>query len=56
VSDVPVGTCLSGRIDSSSIVAAIRKVHPRGTASTGEWIKTFSAVFPGLAIDENRYV
>ena len=56
VSDVPVGTCLSGGIDSSSIVAAIRKVHPRGTASTGEWIKTFSAVFPGFAIDENRYV
>ena len=56
VSDVPVGTCLSGGIDSSSIVATIRKVHPRGTASTGRWIKTFSAVFPGCAIDENKYV
>ena len=56
ISDVPVGTCLSGGIDSSSIVSAIRKVHPRGSTSTGEWIKTFSAVFPGYPIDETEYV
>jgi asparagine synthase (glutamine-hydrolysing) len=54
VSDVPVGTCLSGGIDSSSLVCAIRKVHPKGSASTGEWIKTFSAVFPGYRIDESE--
>jgi len=56
VSDVPVGTCLSGGIDSSSVVCAVRQVHPRGTASTGELIKTFSAIFPGYPIDESEYV
>ena len=56
VSDVPVGTCLSGGIDSSSVVSTIRRVHPKGSTSTGEWIKTFSAVFPGYPIDESRYV
>jgi asparagine synthase (glutamine-hydrolysing) len=55
VSDVPVGTCLSGGIDSSSVVSAIRRVHPKGSTSTGEWIKAFSAVFPGYAIDETKY-
>jgi len=54
VSDVPVGTCLSGGIDSSSVVCAIRKVHPKGSTSTGEWIKTFSAIFPGYPIDEGK--
>jgi len=56
VSDVPVGTCLSGGIDSSSVVSAIRKAHPKGSTMTGEWIKTFSAIFPGFPIDESKYV
>jgi len=55
VSDVPVGTCLSGGIDSSSVVCAIKKVYPNGAASTGERIKAFSAVFPGDPIDEADY-
>jgi asparagine synthase (glutamine-hydrolysing) len=55
VSDVPVGTCLSGGIDSSAVVCAIKKVHPDGTASTGRMIKTFSAVFPGEVVDETTY-
>jgi len=55
VSDVPVGTCLSGGIDSSSVVCSIKKVHPRGAVSTGKNIKTFSTVFPGNSIDESRY-
>ena len=55
VSDVPVGTCLSGGIDSSSVVCAISHVRPEGGASTGEWVKTFSAVFPGYPIDESKY-
>jgi asparagine synthase (glutamine-hydrolysing) len=56
VSDVPVGTCLSGGIDSSSVVCTIKKVHPKGSVSTGESIRTFSAVFPGYPIDETEYV
>jgi asparagine synthase (glutamine-hydrolysing) len=55
VSDVPVGTCLSGGIDSSSVVCAIRKVHPEGAVSTGKRVKTFSASFPGYSIDETDY-
>jgi asparagine synthase (glutamine-hydrolysing) len=55
VSDVPVGTCLSGGIDSSSVICAIKKVCPSGAASTGERIKAFSAVFPGDPIDETAY-
>jgi len=55
ISDVPVGTCLSGGIDSSSIVCAIRNVKPEGAVSTGKWIRTFSAIFPGYPIDESEY-
>jgi len=55
VSDVPVGTCLSGGIDSSSIVCAIKKFRADPTISTDGRIKTFSAVFPGYPIDESRY-
>jgi len=54
-SDVPVGTCLSGGIDSSSVVCAIKKVHPEGALSTGRRVKTFSASFPGYRIDETKY-
>lgn len=49
-SDVPVGTSLSGGLDSSSIVAAI--CHNKLTGNT---VQTFSAVFPGFAKDESRY-
>jgi len=56
VSDVSVGTCLSGGIDSSSIVCAIKKLYPHGAKSTGDRVRTFSAVFPGSSIDESEYV
>jgi asparagine synthase (glutamine-hydrolysing) len=55
VSDVPVGTCLSGGIDSSSVVCSIKKIHPHGAVSTGRRIKAFSAVFPGDEVDELQY-
>lgn len=50
ISDVPVGSCLSGGIDSSAIVYAMRDLNPRAE------IKTFSMVFPGKRIDESSYV
>ena len=56
ISDVSVGTCLSGGIDSSSIVCAIKKLYPRGAKSTGDRVRTFSSVFPGLPIDESQYI
>lgn len=49
IADVPVGSCLSGGLDSSSIVCTMRKIVPDAT------IKTFSLVFPGLEIDESEY-
>lgn len=40
VADVPIGSCLSGGIDSSSIVCSVHSIDPERK------IKTFSLVFP----------
>jgi len=50
VADVPVGSCLSGGLDSSSIVCAMRQFLPEGD------IRTFSSVFPGYQMDESTYI
>ena len=47
-SDVTVGTSLSGGLDSSAILATIKK-------SAGAF-NTFSAVFPGFEKDESHYI
>lgn len=50
-SDVPVGVCLSGGLDSSSIVSSILKDHHK------EDLQTFSVVFgPGVETDERKYI
>jgi asparagine synthase (glutamine-hydrolysing) len=49
VADVPVGSCLSGGIDSTSIVCAMRENDPKAD------IKVFSLTFPGEEIDESKY-
>jgi asparagine synthase (glutamine-hydrolysing) len=50
-SDVPVGICLSGGLDSSSIVAILAKVLDNNQ------INTFSAVYgDGMRGDERRYI
>jgi asparagine synthase (glutamine-hydrolysing) len=49
-SDTSYGVTLSGGIDSSSLVCAIRKLDPSRP------IKAFSALFPTQSIDESRYV
>ncbi|MCO6390166.1 asparagine synthase (glutamine-hydrolyzing) [Aliihoeflea aestuarii] len=46
-SDIRVGSCLSGGLDSSSIV---------GLASEPGSIETISAVYDGEAVDESRYI
>lgn len=59
VSDVPVGTCLSGGLDSSSITVVLAeelKAATRDAASLGARLKTFSAVFPNDPIDESPYI
>ncbi len=49
-SDVPVGSALSGGLDSSSIVALNRKILGEGVA-----YPTFTGVFPGTSSDESQY-
>lgn len=50
ISDVPVGCCLSGGIDSSSIVHVMKKNNRMAD------IKTFSMVFPGISLDESSFI
>lgn len=59
VADVPVGTCLSGGLDSSSIVCVMSRLlaeHAPDARSMGERLKVFSAVFDGDPIDEREYI
>ncbi|HEV3122992.1 MAG TPA: asparagine synthase (glutamine-hydrolyzing) [Candidatus Dormibacteraeota bacterium] len=59
VSDVPVGICLSGGLDSGSIVSVMARLleqHVPDSVSLGDRLKTFSAVFPNDPIDESDYI
>jgi asparagine synthase (glutamine-hydrolysing) len=59
VSEVPVGSCLSGGLDSTSIVAfmsELLKEEAPDAASLRGQLKTFSAVFDGDPIDERDYI
>ncbi|CAI4033174.1 Asparagine synthetase (glutamine-hydrolyzing) [Nitrospira tepida] len=49
-SDVPVGSCLSGGLDSSSIVCTLRQCLPSSE------IQTFSAYFKDRGCDERPYI
>jgi asparagine synthase (glutamine-hydrolysing) len=53
-SDVPVGSCLSGGLDSSSIVCAMARELRSGAG--GARVRTVSACYPGEAVDERPYV
>lgn len=50
-SDVPVGSSLSGGIDSSTVVSVIDKLLPEGAVQ-----KTFSARFDDPAKDEGKWI
>ena len=59
ISEVPIGTCLSGGLDSSSIVCMtnqLLKVSPEAIKVVGERQKTFTACFDDKQIDEREYV
>ena len=49
ISDVPIGVCLSGGLDSSTISVLINQL-------TNGPQKTFSAVFPGQRNDEREFI
>jgi asparagine synthase (glutamine-hydrolysing) len=56
-SDVAVGTCLSGGIDSSTLTVLINNlIRDEAPASVGERQKTFSVVFADKRFDESRYI
>jgi asparagine synthase (glutamine-hydrolysing) len=56
-SDVAVGTCLSGGIDSSTLTVLINNlIRKEAPASVGTHQKTFSAVFSDKRFDESRYI
>lgn len=57
-SEVPVGTALSGGLDSSAVVATINKLMQENAAATdslGATQQTFSAIFPNSINDEEKY-
>lgn len=57
ISDVPVGVSLSGGLDSSGVVSMMRELIDEGTdLNTHGKLYTFSALFPGLSIDESKYI
>ncbi len=49
-SDVPLGTCLSGGLDSSSIASAVSKLSP------GQEFHTFSIYYEKEGFDERRWM
>ena len=49
ISDVPVGSCLSGGIDSSAIVCTL-------DTFLEDTFNTYSLIAPGSTIDESRYI
>jgi asparagine synthase (glutamine-hydrolysing) len=56
-SDVPVGTCLSGGLDSSSIVYLIDRIKRRDLTEPHEETRTFSAVYAGTGpYNERRHI
>ncbi|WP_377644327.1 asparagine synthase (glutamine-hydrolyzing) [Oryzobacter terrae] len=59
-SEVPVGTSLSGGLDSSAVAVIINQLLDEGDSlslsAVGARQNTFSAVFPGSINDEERYV
>jgi len=51
--DVPIGTCLSGGLDSSAIVAIMGRILKKEVSVPTQ--KTFTVSFPGESVDESGF-
>lgn len=57
-SDVPIGTALSGGLDSSSVLCAMREIRNSNTGQdrlASDWQKAFVATYPDAVEDERKY-
>ncbi|MFH1419888.1 MAG: asparagine synthase (glutamine-hydrolyzing) [Planctomycetota bacterium] len=55
-SDVAVGSCLSGGLDSSAVVSIAHSMRTAGGDRASNWSQhTFTAGLPGSPLDETRY-
>lgn len=57
-SDVPIGTALSGGLDSSSILCGMHHIRSSYTSSdrlANQWQKAFIMTYPHADIDEKKY-
>ena len=58
-SDVPVGTSLSGGLDSSAVASSMAWLHKHSSTNlercASDWQKTFVATFPGSKLDERPF-
>lgn len=55
-SDVPVGTAISGGMDSSSVLAVVNAMGPEAIARRpGDWSRAFTIVAPNTEHDELEY-
>jgi asparagine synthase (glutamine-hydrolysing) len=55
-SDVPIGTALSGGLDSSATISMMSHISKTGELNTQkDWQHAFVASFPGTDLDETKY-